>query len=69
MTPVSQVLASLFCSVMFSWKQEIIFISCLFFYILAAPLTMWDPSSPTRGHTCPPCIGVLTPGLPGKSPE
>ena len=36
------------------------------------PCSMWDLSSPNRDGTCAPCVrsmGVLTIGLPGKSPN
>ena len=28
-----------------------------YFYFLAAPLSVWDPSPPTRDRTCELCIG------------
>ena len=41
----------------------------VFFYLLAAPGSMWDLSSPTRAPTRAPCVGsrVLAAGPPGES--
>lgn len=47
-------------------------ISVLFFFILAAPLSMGDLRSLTRDQTCTPLPwehGILTPGPPEKSPD
>ena len=46
---------------------ELIYVSLfiLFYFILAAPYSMWDLSSPTRDWTCTPCIGSVEWKSPG----
>ena len=45
------------------------FLTTIFFVFLAMPFSLQHLHSPIRERTCVPCIGVLTPGPPGKFPH
>ena len=47
------------------------FLLSIYYFLFCVPCSMQDVSSPTRDHTCAPCIAsiVLATGAPGKFPH